>query len=278
MKMQIRIPDDLKPYQQFIDSFLKDENYLDPMLDSDGQLESNLYKAVERKDRFPLGVFDDEGKILGLFVFMEIKKEHYMEMMAGLCRNSQACGEVFSYLQKNRPGYMVDFVISPENEIMLSQLQAVKARIDQPQQKMIFTHCPVNVSADNVVPLTEKYMEQYIAMHNTDMYWTGDKVAQRPDRFTTLLAIENDEVVGYIDFTNCFDENEPYDLMVKKQYRRKGYGRQLLAKALHLNEPKDMMLLVETDNTAAINLYRSLGFEKVAGMDSVTVHWQIEKR
>ena len=62
--------------------------------------------------------------------------------------------------------------------------------------------------------------------------------------------------------------------MVKEEYRRKGYGRQLLAKALQENEPKEMMLLVDFDNTPAINLYESMGFVKKESGNLLTAYWK----
>ncbi|MBD5460380.1 MAG: GNAT family N-acetyltransferase [Lachnospiraceae bacterium] len=82
-------------------------------------------------------------------------------------------------------------------------------------------------------------------------------------------------MVGYLDVTCCHEENEPYDLWVREEYRRKGYGRKLLAKALEMNKPKGMMLLVEIHNEAAIHLYESMGFEKMDNQNSVAAHLQM---
>lgn len=107
------------------------------------------------------------------------------------------------------------------------------------------------------------------------MYWTGEKVAAAPERFRIFLAIDGGRVVGYLDVTHCFEENEPYNLFVLPEYRRRGFGRKLLAAALECNRPKGMMLLVETDNTAAIRLYESMNFKTVPGQNSLTAHWRI---
>ncbi len=50
------------------------------------------------------------------------------------------------------------------------------------------------------------------------------------DRFSVYVALDNEKVIGYIDVTNCFKENEPYDIYVKEEFRNKvlddaqGYG------------------------------------------------------
>ncbi len=105
------------------------------------------------------------------------------------------------------------------------------------------------------------------------MYWTGERVIKATDRFKTFIAIEDGIVAGYIDVTHCFAENEPFDLFVKEEYRRKGYGRKLLTKALQENEPKDMMLLVDFDNEPAINLYESMGLIKKESGNLLTAYW-----
>ena len=54
-----------------------------------------------------------------------------------------------------------------------------------------------------------------------------------------------------------------------------GYGRKLLAKALDMNRPNGMMLLVDVDNEPAIRLYASMGFAKAQGQNNLTAHWRI---
>lgn len=61
--------------------------------------------------------------------------------------------------------------------------------------------------------------------------------------------------------SHSYDVNEPFDLFVLPEFRRKGYGKALLEKAIETNRPKGMMLHVDIDNIAARNLYESLGFE-----------------
>lgn len=130
-----------------------------------------------------------------------------------------------------------------------------------------------DMDTTGIVPLSDQYAEQYCAIHNKDMYWTGEKVMQAQDRFHTFLAIRDGRVVGYIDVTCTFKENEPFDLLVLEEYRRMGYGRKLLAKALEANAPNAMSVLMDADNVPAIRLYASMGFAKKQNI--LTAHWTV---
>ena len=121
---------------------------------------------------------------------------------------------------------------------------------------------------------TPQYARQYFAIHNQDMYWTGEKVAAATERFRTYLALHDGKVVGYLDVTCCFAENEIYDLLVLPEYRRMGYGGKLLAKAVQANGPPGMMPLVDADNAPAIPLYERAGFVKKPYATSLTPHWE----
>ena len=125
---------------------------------------------------------------------------------------------------------------------------------------MVLTGEVPAVDTTGVEPLSAQYEEQYIAMHDTDRYWTGDKVVKAPDIFRVFVAADGGTVMGYIDVTKNNEENEPFDFLVKEEYRRRGCGRKLLYKAIEANRPKRMMLIVDVDNEPAIALYRSMGF------------------
>ena len=123
-----------------------------------------------------------------------------------------------------------------------------------------------------IVPHRPEYRAQYLALHTGDRYWTGERVLAAPEIFRVLLAIEDGEAAGYIDLTHNSAENEPYDLFVRKESRRRGLGRALLSAAVQENRPNGMALLVDIDNEAAIALYESQGFDRAEGENNITVH------
>ncbi len=258
----------------FIMDVNRDPEFSDPMLVTDEQWRLNLLRSVERTDEDVLGVYRD-GTLIGFFVFVVSAEDLNLEMTVGLSRCAEAYEEILDYLPENYPGYQADFVFNPRNYLLKELLEQKGAEFDPEQQKMVFFGKAPEVNTEGIVPLSEQYMEQYVAMHNTDMFWTAEKVAKRPDRFNVFLAVDQGNVVGYIDVTNCYEENELYDIVVKEKYRRRSWGRKLLGKALKENEPNSMMLLVDIDNEPAIALYESMGFVKRQGEKNLTAFWKM---
>lgn len=259
----------------FVCGFCGDPNFSDPMLSNDEQRENNLIRAIGcPNDHAVIGVFEDRAMI-GLFSFLILPDERYIEMLVGLSRIGKAYDAMFGFLETHYPSYHADFVFHPHNVLLRSALEARAADLDTEQQKMVLTSPILTPEDSGVELLTPLYLTAYLGMHGTDMYWTGDRVAEATDRFRTLIAIENRNVVGYLDVTHCFEGNEIYDLFVKENCRRKGHGRKLLCRALAMNQPKGMAVIVDIDNAAAIGLYESVGFEKRSDQNSITARWKI---
>lgn len=268
----IRIIESYDECKDFAADFAADPTFSDPMLTTDEQVRCNLIKSINQPERHRvIGVYDGD-RMTGLFAFLVLPDENYLEMLVGLSREQSAYRESLRYLEENYPNFTADFVFNPNNFLLKNELAARNALFEKEQQKMVFTGQMPSVDTAGIEPLTEKFAAEYCEIHNKEMYWTAEKVLRAQERFRTLLAIDGGKVVGYIDVTKIFDENEPFDLFVLENHRRKGHGRRLLAKALELNRPHGMMLLVETDNAAAIRLYESTGFATVHGQNNLTAH------
>lgn len=257
-------------YMDFIQEINGDPDFCDPMLRSAGQLRSNLLEAPGKPANQVFGVYEN-GVLTGLFVFLVLEEEAYLEMLAGLSRSRRAYGEMLAFLKEKYKGFEADFVYNPGNLLLSELLREEGAEFYAEQQKMVLKREVSHESPHQVELYSPQYRESYISMHSEDGYWTAEKVIEAQDRFRILLAVEK-EAAGYLDVTRRYDENEPYDIFVKEEFRRKGYGKAMLARAIELNRPNGMAVLVETGNTAAIALYESLGFDKVDGGNSVTSH------
>lgn len=259
--MNIKRIKDFKEYTSFINSFINDSEFSDPHLLMKLEKGKDINDWAKNPENICICI-ENNDKVLGLFVFYTIPEENYLEMMMGLSRDPEAVKEFVEYLVDNYKGYQADCVFNPRWSIFKKELEKHSAIFDIEQQRMVYNHKTIDIDTSEIQPYTETYREQYIEIHTGDRYWTAEKTIEAKDRFNIFLAINDNKVVGYIDVSNCFDENEPYDLYVKPEYRGKGFGKKLLIKALQTNEPKEMMLLVDIDNPIAIKLYESVGFVK----------------
>lgn len=262
--------------ESFARSFSGDKCFSDPMLSNESQFKTNLVKSINQPQRYDtFGVYDGE-ELIGLFSFLRLPDENYLEMIVGLSRDKRAYDEMMRLLEERYKGYHADFVYNPRNSLMESILRAKGAEFDTEQLKMLLREPVIWENDLTIVPYSDEFKEGYKAIHNDEeRYWTADKVIAAPERFRILLAVSGGEVAGYIDVTHCFDENEPFDLFVSEKFRGKGYDRALLSRAVELNRPNKMMLLVDFDNSPEISLYESLGFEIDEFGGSITASFKI---
>ena len=272
--MHTEIIRDLGPWMEFIKDVNSDPRFVNPGITTKEAYESKLVRAVDDPDKLVLGILRD-GVQQGLFVFSILKDDRYAEMLVGLSREAEAYETVTAYLQEHFAGFQADFVFNPANDLLKSELTRKGAAFDPEQQFMELTGNPLSVDTDGVELLSKAWQEQYFALHNKDMYWTGERIVEDPDWFRTFIAVENQQVVGYLDVTWPKDPNYIFDLLVAEENRGRGWGRKLLAKMIEMNRPRGMTLQVYVDNTPALRLYESMGFTKIEGRNDITANWII---
>lgn len=237
----------------------------DPICSTPGEREERLVRAASEPDKRLLGAFRG-GELTGLFVYLVLEDERYMEQLVELTREEAACAEALAWLEARYPGYQADFVFHPGRSPLGALLRRKGAAFFPEQRRMRFAGPLPAGDGAGVEPLGEATLAGYLALHDDeDHYWTGEKVAAAPDKFKVFVAVEDSAVVGYIDVTGNLEENEPIDLLVAPDRRRRGWGRKLLSRALRENGDRGMILQVDTDNVPALALYESLGFVELPG-------------
>lgn len=109
------------------------------------------------------------------------------------------------------------------------------------------------------VPYSRYLLHDYIANSTCDIY---------ADRQVRLMVETSDggEVVGIVDITGYEPRHNRAELglVVRKQYRNKGYGHLIVEKmisyaheVIHLHQ---LYIVVDSDNTSSIELFRKCGF------------------
>ncbi len=78
-----------------------------------------------------------------------------------------------------------------------------------------------------------------------------------------LVLIENNEVIGYIYYSEIYERVEINQFEISSIHRNCGKGNKLLKHLIELVN-KDITLEVKKDNIAAINLYEKNGFIRKA--------------
>ena len=257
-------------YEDFIRELAEDPLYSDPHFTFD---KDNLYGSLTRQDEHVFAVTEN-GTTEGLFVWIVIPEEQYIEMLIGFTRKEEAFSEMLSYMERNYCGYDMDLVFNPLNSAVSRPLKDRGAVFYPEEQKMILTRPAPDVSTGQIEPLSEKWEKQYCDLHKTDTYWTAERILSAQDVFRVLLVVEDGHVQGYLDVTCNREVNEIYDLFVKPGSEQQGHELSLIVKAIELNSPHQMLAVVEADAEKEIELYTAAGFDKLKGQNSITASYQ----
>ncbi|NLA44985.1 MAG: GNAT family N-acetyltransferase, partial [Candidatus Cloacimonetes bacterium] len=82
-----------------------------------------------------------------------------------------------------------------------------------------------------------------------------------------LLAYMDAILVGTIWLTNDYRRLYIHHMAVLPEFQKQGIGRSLLQEAIQIADKQGLQakLEVQSDNAAALNLYRSMGFKVLDG-------------
>ena len=77
-----------------------------------------------------------------------------------------------------------------------------------------------------------------------------------------LVYIKDDQVLGYLYYSDIYDRIEINQIEVLEKFRCKGIASSLLEELI--KQKKDITLEVRENNIPAIKLYEKFGFKKIA--------------
>lgn len=97
-------------------------------------------------------------------------------------------------------------------------------------------------------------------------YWTLESLKGEMQKSSTcfFVAVESQEIIGYVCFSLLYDEAELNRICVLPQYRSKGIGSRLmdfLINKLKALSCAKLMLEVRSTNSEAVALYKKFGFK-----------------
>ena len=107
-----------------------------------------------------------------------------------------------------------------------------------------------------------------LEQENFSMPWSENVLKAELDNPLSLwlVAVEDDEVIGYVGSQIVPDEADMMNLAVSDDHRRKGIGRELVCSLLTALKERgihSLTLEVRASNAPACALYESLGFLQV---------------
>jgi len=248
---------------------LLESGFRAPMLETQEQLTLNFLNGFDHPRNFVLGC-EEDGVLTGVFSLAAAPEDKYLEIMLALSENESACTKVLAFLRRHAPGYVLDCVIHPSCMAMRKAFTEAAGLWYPAQRKLRLGQHRLYPHAHRIVPCDEAHRQAYVAMHETDCYWTAERVLAAPERFHALVALSEERVIGYLDVTKGFAENEVYDWRVQEEYRNRGIGTALLDAAVCLNGQSGLMLLCGEEELPAQKAAHKLGFAEVEGAESIT--------
>jgi [ribosomal protein S18]-alanine N-acetyltransferase len=116
----------------------------------------------------------------------------------------------------------------------------------------------------------DHYIQKAITLlegNGQDYPWSEEQIVSCTDQSYLWFGILEDELAGFCIFKNLVFDVELLNICIDKRYRNQGLGKKLLAFALLNLKSLDLekcFLEVRKSNTAAIYLYKNLGFESIS--------------
>ena len=101
-----------------------------------------------------------------------------------------------------------------------------------------------------------------------DNFWSYNILKQELENKNTtyIIAKEKNEIIGFAGISICLDEATLNNIVVKKSFRGRGIGGELLESLIDICSDlhvKTFTLEVDTENTPAIHLYKKFGFKNL---------------
>lgn len=230
-------------------------------------------KMFENNDD-QLLVAEEDGAIRGLLALLVEKDNTYLEAIGGVFTEDDyymVASDFYSYIVSEYPGYRFDAAYPIENKQAISFMESIGAElIDYDLElRLKIENYTSEEHMNPVFQLSDSYYKGFVHLHdstNPDVYWTGERLLKALDKFDVLITTKEEFVSGSV-VTSKWNKDmaEIYLLSVTKDHKEKGIESALVGKAVEgafKRGVREVLVMVERDNTLMLNLYRSMGFNQ----------------
>lgn len=167
-----------------------------------------------------------------------IKKPETLAKYVGLCAADRYNRGIYDYDNKLVPMY-------------LRKPQAERNRTSNDDRIYLSEMIPTDV---------EEIEKEYKKFPNL---WEIEQFKEDAKYSRMIVAKQNGEIVGFINYKNILDEIEIMNIVIKNDKRGQGVASNLLSYVIRKEKANKINLEVNEKNKTAINLYSRFGFKKV---------------
>lgn len=244
---------------EIADRFLSEESLAPPII-----AES---PTAEFLSKFELILGDFQGnRLTSVFAFIIDSDNRYYEGVWALSEDADAVAGAVRCLKDNYPDFAGDWVINPQNTVVIETLESLGAESCGTSRGYLFDK-PINpVAVDNIVPLEEKYHAEYIELHSKDVYWTAERIIAS-ERFAVWIALDNGHAVGYIDLFLDPSMSEVYDWQAPSFELKASLMRTAVS---HAKSP--VFIMTDDSEAESGGILETIGFERTPHRDNTTLH------
>ncbi len=167
-----------------------------------------------------------------------IEKPQCLAKYIGLCAEDRYNRGIYDYENTLTPMY-------------LRRPQAERNRTNKDEKIYLSEMIPTDV---------EEIEKEYKEFPNL---WKIEQFKEDAKYSRMIVAKQNGEIVGFINYKNVLDEIEIMNIVIKNNKRGQGVASNLLSYVIRKEKANKINLEVNEKNKTAINLYSRFGFKKV---------------
>ena len=132
--------------------------------------------------------------------------------------------------------------------------------------KMIYEYLKKGIKEECTFAKTDDAQEiEQIEKQSFSDAWSINSIQREINQKRIIIIKDNDDILGYCIFMIAADEGEILRIAVKENMRKRGIGKSLILSAVTQMKSegcKYVFLEVRASNIAALQLYKSTGFEE----------------
>lgn len=167
-----------------------------------------------------------------------VKKQETLAKYIGICAADRYNRGIYNHENQLTPMY-------------LRKPQAERNRTNKDEKIYLSEMTPTDIEE------IEKEYEQFSNL------WEIEQFKEDAKSSKMIVAKQDGEIVGFINYKNVLDEVEIMNIVIKNNKRGQGIASSLLSYIIRIEKANKINLEVNEKNITAINLYSRFGFKKV---------------